>query len=190
MFPKLHLGRSIAIGIYLAATTPDDLTRVTLLQACKEIVEMIAGYIQYPKEHAARVTKHFAAGIRTIEARGLEWFQAVETADTKRPIRAGMSANIPYKIIWWAKHSSRIVPEPEQVASVPFSVAPITPPIRHSDQPDHAQLALQLPSSGFEDGVNPSFFDSVNDFDFDFDFTDINLDWQSLTEEFLQTHST
>lgn len=190
VFPKLHLGRSIAIGIYLAATTPDDLTRITLLQACKEIVEMIAGYIQYLKEHAARVTKHFAAGIRTIEAQGLGWFQAVETADTKPPIRARMSANIPYQIIWWAKHSSRIVPEPEHVASVPFSVAQITPPTRQPDLPGHAQLAPQLPSSGFEDGVNSSFFDFMNDIDFNFDFTDINLDWQSLTGEFLQTHST
>lgn len=192
VFPRLHLGRAVAIGIYMAATTSDALTRTTILQACREIVRMLSGFVKYPKEHTARVTKHFSAGIRTIEARGLEWFQAVETADTKAPISARMSANIPYQIVWWAKHSSRIVPEPPaQVDSVPPSIAPITPSTRPQGEPDQILPAPQPLASGFDDTVDLSFFDNTSHFDFDnIDFTDIHLDWQWMNEEFLQSNST
>ncbi|GAB7324364.1 hypothetical protein MBLNU13_g08315t1 [Cladosporium sp. NU13] len=162
---------------------------MTILQACKRIVRMLAGYAQYPKELVARVTKHFAAGVRTIEAQGLEWFQKVETADTRPPINARMSANIPYQIIWWAKHSPRIVPEPEQVASVPPIVAPITPSNRQRGQPDQSLLSHQPQADVFDDADNLCFF-PVDDLDFDFDFTDIHLDWQRLNEEFIQSHTT
>lgn len=181
---RLHLGRAVAIGIYMAATTSDNLTRTIILQACKDIVQMLADYIQYPKEHIARVTKHFAAGIRTIEARGLEWFQTVETADTKPPISARMSANIPYQIVWWAKHSPRILPELGQVASG----VPIVAPTQQHNQPDDIQPELQPLASTFDDAIDSSLFDYVNDMNFDFDFTDIHLDWQSLNEDFLQSH--
>lgn len=190
VFPRLQLGRAVAIGIYMAATTLDDLTRTTILQACKEIVRVLSGSIQYPKEHTARLTKHFTAGIRTIEARGLEWFQAVETADIKTPITARMSANIPYQIIWWAKHSSRIVPEPGQVAAVPPRDAPFSAPSRQRDQPDQSHLPFQPLPSGFDDAVDLSFFNAMNDLDFDLDFTDIHLDWQWLNEEFMLSPST
>ena len=189
VFPRLHLGRAIAIGIYLAATTSDNPIRMTILQACKKIVQMLAGYAQYPKELTARVTKHFAAGIRTIEAQGLEWFQTVETADTRPPISARMSANTPYQIIWWAKHSPRIVPEPEQVTSVLSTVVPIAPSSRKPGQPDQSHLYHLPQADVFGHAADLSFF-PVGDLDFDLDFTDIHLDWQWLNEELVQSHDT
>lgn len=190
IFSRFHLGRAVAIGIYTAATTSDNLTRLTILQACKDIVKMLAGYVQYPKEHIARVTKHFAAGIRTIEGRGLEWFQTVETSDTRAPIRARMSANIPYQIIWWAKHSSRIVPEPEQAASVPLINVSINPSDQQRSQPTQIDPAHQPLAGLFDDAADLSFHNTFNDLEFDIDFTDIHLDWQWLNEEFIQSEST
>lgn len=189
IFPRLHLGRAVAIGIYLAATTSDNPTRMTILQACKKVVQMLAGYIQYPKELIARVTKHFAAGIRTIEAQGLEWFQTVETADTRPPISARMSANIPYQIVWWAKHSSRIVHEPEQVASVPPNVAPTSSPQQQCSQLDQNHPAHQPLAGVFDDAFDLSFFNSVSDLDFSTDLTDIHLDWRWLNEELMHSHN-
>lgn len=190
IFPRLHLGRAAAIGIYMAATTSDALTRTAILQACKDIVRILAGYVQYSREHIARITKHFAAGIRTIEGRGSGWCQAVETTDKRPPIRARMSANIPYQIVWWAKHSSRIIPEPEQGVGASVTVAPIPQTDRQHDPPDQPRPTDQSLAGIFDDPVGFSFFDPLTDFDSGIDFTDINLDWQWLNEEIMQLHST
>jgi hypothetical protein len=190
IFSRLHLGRAAAIGIYMAAATSHDLTRTTILKACKEIVRILAGYIQYPRDHTARITKHFAAGIRTIERRGSEWFQAVETTDKRPPIRARMSANIPYQIVWWAKHSSRITPEPEQVIGALPSIASIPRSDRQHDQPNQPHPTDQALAGIFDDAVGFSFFNPTNDVDSGIDFTDIDLDWQWLNEAIMQSHDT
>lgn len=170
-FPKYHILFAAAIGIYMAATTSQNMARLSLLEACKEAVPTMKSWSLFPKDQISRVAAHVATGVRRIESP-----RGVALGFTGRPtIESRMAANIPYRVIWSAKHG----PEPVQnsiVTNSQHSSAPMTAFHASSEStvgPNQQDDTLQFTLDQVDDAL---FFEDMNDLD----FTDIFLDWQSL----------
>ncbi|KAK3719612.1 hypothetical protein LTR37_004149 [Vermiconidia calcicola] len=176
IFAKYHVFFAASMSVYMAAATSEKTVRLTLLQTCKDAIPILNGWSMFPKDQLARVTRHILRAISRVEARALD---AVSSNLRLPSVSARMAANIPYQVIWNAKHNR--TPDPvELTATLPPAS---TYPTDYQPTPSGSRSTTSLPRQdgllysfqGSDDGLN---FEDMNDAD----FTDIFLDWQSLRE--------
>lgn len=177
VFAKHSTMSAACICVYMAATTTDHEARRMLLEACKNAVAIFTGWSMFSKDSFSRIGRHIATAVRRVESQGLLSLQAMNNVPHKTAISARMAANIPYRVIWDAKHGSSPGPSTEPQHSMPTreDTSAFPTPVAGVD----AGSSLDAPQSFdllFNDWNDIALFDSMNEAD----FTDIWLDWQSL----------
>ena len=174
VFAKYHVMLAASISIYIAASTWERMTRLTLLEACKDAIGVLTGWSMFPKDQTARIINHLNTAIRRVESRGHE----VLKFDTRKPaISARMAANIAYQLIWSAKHNR--TPHSSEPATTVPQAPTFSSHVQDVAAPAQLPVIQQQPQQfdGIFTGMEESsFFEGMDDAD----FTDIFLDWQLL----------
>ena len=161
----------------MAAATADIAARITLLDTCKEATSMLAAWSMFPKDSYSRISRHIATAVRRVESQGSRGLQAIDGLIHKTVVTARMAANIPYRIVWSAKHGKT----PESSPEVQHPTLPLQEGHTLSGTvPGADSLYLQNGSQPFDllfnDLDDVALFNNMNDVD----FTDIWLDWETL----------
>ena len=132
----------------------------------------------FSKDSFARICKHISTAVRRVEARGSNGLQAIDEGSHKVPICSRMATNIPYLVVWNAKHgkSPEVQTEIQQQpipANQDVSEFPIAIPQTEMQGAMNATQPFDMLFTGLED---MALFQDMNDTN----FTDMLLDWQSL----------
>jgi len=149
------------IGIFVAATTTETMTKLSLLGACRDAVTVMKGWSLFPKDQITRIATHVTNAILRIESQT----QSTSTMGPgKPPVTSRMTANIPYRVLWSAKHGRAFSSGTDTHGSVPQKMPDDTIP--------------QQEVTMYADSFGMDAFDDLNDAS----FTDIFLDWQQLLD--------
>lgn len=150
------------LGVFLAATTSQMMVKLSLLNSCRDAVRVIRAWALFPRDQMSRVATHITNAIQRLESPG---GPSSALGSGKPEVCSRMTANIPYRVIWSAKHRRAFSSETEpHNASLPAVRA-------HPAAPQQELLAYsqQTEFETFDD------LDAAN-------FTDIFLDWQQLLD--------
>jgi hypothetical protein len=161
----------------MAATTAEISARLTLLEACKEATALLLGFSMFPKDCFSRIGRHIATAVRRVESQGSIGLEAIDGVNHKAVITARMAANIPYRIVWSAKHG--VTPDQSsevQHPMLPTQEVPTLPGAASGPGRLYPQSGSQPFDLLFSDLYEISLFDSMNDAE----FNDILLDWATL----------
>ena len=163
--------------MYMAATTVEMTARLTLLNVCKEATSLFSGFSMFPKDCFSRIGRHIATTIRRVESQGSIGLEAIDGVSHKAVITARMAANIPYRIVWSAKHGVTSDQSSEvQHPMLPTQEVPTLPGAAPGQDHLYSQSGSQPFDLLFSDLDDIALFDSMNDAD----FNDILLDWAML----------
>lgn len=177
VFAKYHVMLAACISVYMAAITTDLTAKSTLLETSKAAITLLAGWSIFSKDMFARIGKHIATAVRRVEAQGSSGLLAIDEGSHKTPICSRMGTNIPYRLVWNAKHGKSPDTHPEVQQAMPLNqdvstFQGVLPQVDMLQMPNVTQ-PFDLLFNGLDD---MALFDGMNDSD----FTDMLLDWQSL----------
>ena len=185
VFARYHVMFTTCLGVYMAAKVSDEATRSALIETCKNNVQLLHGWALYPRDSFARITKHITTSIRRIESHGGQGLLSADDGSGRPNVTSRMAANIPYQLVWNAKHGKTPDPAPPPQPAPGYS-APAQPRIGVSQHvPDVATGgAMSYPNQPEQAPFGYSFGE-IDDSMFledwtEADFTDIALDWQSM----------
>ncbi|KAK5166495.1 uncharacterized protein LTR77_008038 [Saxophila tyrrhenica] len=162
---KYCLVFAACIGVSVAADSSDLIVQISLLSAVKDAVVALRGWSLFPRDQIARVAGHLSTAAARVE--GGTAGAGKGKGKVKEVVRARMTANIPYRVIWGAKHGRALSSRPNGVEG-------------HVPQVSTGE-AMPAPETGGYTPQQPIGMDAFEDVD-DANFTDIFLDWQQLLD--------
>lgn len=182
VFARNNVIFAVCLGVYMAATASDGVMKTSVLETCKNSVQLLYGWALYSRDSFSRITKHITTSIRRIESHGAHGLLSADDPAGRPDVTSRMANNIPYQLVWRAKHGRTPDPAPE---AAPTFFAPAQAQTRAVQHPANVQDSTMSYQNQPEQVFGYFSFGDIDDSMFledwtEADFTDIALDWQSM----------